>query len=337
MNVHDEMSDNEVLRAASESLSRIPMASPPDVEAIMARGRAHRRRRFSGVAGMSVAAAGTALALGLTGVLGPAPARAPGTIRTALFTLVSNSNGTATLTINPKELVDAAALQNDLRQYGIPALVTSGSFCSSDPRRPPFRGCCRSIPITGRGGTLYREECIPPSPSTRRPCQRAPNSASASSSSAPASSRPTSCSSTPAPTPAPTLRSRPPRTARCSKSSWPGRSQPRAATARWLPRGAPAVTRGTREPAAASPDARSPRSGPVVRPDQNRDREPQGIEARRSASATDNADQPIWAASVLVGIGPAAAQSGGSFARVLPGSRPHCVTLPICELTPRRE
>ena len=135
MNVHDEMSDTEVLRAASDSLSGIRVASPPDVAAIMARGRAHRAHRLSAVAGVSVAgaAAGTALALGLTGVLGPA--RTPGTIRTAAFTLVSNANGTATLTINPKELLDPAALQSDLAQYGIPAKVTSGSFCSSDP--PP--------------------------------------------------------------------------------------------------------------------------------------------------------------------------------------------------------
>lgn len=132
MNVHDELSDHEVLRAAFDSLSAIPVASPPDVEAIMARGRARRRRRLSAVAGVPVAAAaGTALALGLTGVLGPA--RAPGTIRTASFTLVSNTDGTATLTINPKELLDPAALQNDLAQYGIPAKVTSGSFCSSHP------------------------------------------------------------------------------------------------------------------------------------------------------------------------------------------------------------
>ena len=87
---------------------------------------------------MSVAgaAAGTALALGLTGVLGPA--RTPGTIRTAAFTLVSNANGTATLTINPKELLDPAALQSDLAQYGIPAKVTSGSLCSSDPAPAGF-------------------------------------------------------------------------------------------------------------------------------------------------------------------------------------------------------
>ena len=132
MNVHDEMSDNEVLRAASDSLSAIPMATPPDVAAIMVRGRARRRHRLSAVTGLSVAgaAAGTALALSLTGALGPA--RAPGTIRTAAFTLASNSNGTATLTIKPGELLDPAALQSDLAQHGIPAKVTTGSFCSSD-------------------------------------------------------------------------------------------------------------------------------------------------------------------------------------------------------------
>jgi len=139
MNIHDEMSDNDVLRAASDSLSGIPVASPPDVEAIMARGRARRRHRLSAVAGLSVtAAAGTALVLGLTGVLGPAPARSTGTIRTAAFTLVSNSNGTATLTLSPGELLDPAALQSDLAQYGIPALVTTGSFCTSDPAPAGF-------------------------------------------------------------------------------------------------------------------------------------------------------------------------------------------------------
>jgi len=146
MNVHDEMSDNEVLRAASDSLSAIPMAGPPDVEAIVARGRARRRHRLSAVAGLSVAgaAAGTALALGLTGVLGQAPA--PGTIRTTAFTLASNPNGTATLTINPKELLDPAALQSDLAQYGIPAKVTSGSMCSSDPAPAGFSQVVSSSP-----------------------------------------------------------------------------------------------------------------------------------------------------------------------------------------------
>jgi hypothetical protein len=147
MNVHDEMSDNEVLRAASDSLSAIPMANPPDVQTITARGRARRRRRLSAVAGLSVAAAaGTALALGLTGVLGPAPARSTGTIRTAAFTLVSNANGTATLTLTPGELLDPAALQSDFAQYGIPAKVTTGSFCSSDPAPAGFSQVVSSNP-----------------------------------------------------------------------------------------------------------------------------------------------------------------------------------------------
>ena len=118
----------------------------------MARGRARRRHRLSAVAGASVAAAaGTALALGLTGVLGPA--RTPGTIRTVSFTLVSNSDGTATLTINPKELLDPAALQNDLAHYGIPAKVTSGSFCSSDPAPAGFSQVVPGQPAGSGTGT----------------------------------------------------------------------------------------------------------------------------------------------------------------------------------------
>jgi hypothetical protein len=75
-------------------------------------------------------AASAAVVVGLTG---SAPAHSTAAVRTAAFTLVSHANRTVTLTINPTELVDAAALQNDLQRYGIPAMVTSGSFCSSDP------------------------------------------------------------------------------------------------------------------------------------------------------------------------------------------------------------
>lgn len=135
MNIHDELSDNEVLRAASRSLSAMPVASAPEVETILARGRAHRRRRLS-AAGLPVAAAGTVLGLGVAGVLSAAPTGSLGTITTTSFTLARNANGTDTLTINPHELLDATALQNALQQAGIPAKVTSGSFCSSDPQSP---------------------------------------------------------------------------------------------------------------------------------------------------------------------------------------------------------
>jgi hypothetical protein len=142
----NELSDAEVLRAASCSLSRLPVASPPEVEAIVTRGRARRRNRLSAVAGLSVtaAAAATALVLGLTGVMGQA--RTPTTIKTASFTLVSNSNGTDTLTLDPRELLDPAQLQSDLQANGIPAMVTSGSICTSDPAPSGFSQVVSSSP-----------------------------------------------------------------------------------------------------------------------------------------------------------------------------------------------
>ena len=101
-------------------------------------GRGHRQLA-AGIA-VATAAAAVVLGLGLTGAFGPAPApaRGLGTIRTAAFTLVEHANGTATLTIKPGSILDPDTLQNDLRQYGIPAIVTTGSFCSSDPTPPGF-------------------------------------------------------------------------------------------------------------------------------------------------------------------------------------------------------
>jgi hypothetical protein len=82
-----------------------------------------------------IVGAGVALGLGLTG---SAPAHATGTIQTAAFTLVGNSDGTATLTINPNVLLEPTTLQSDLARDGIPAMVTVGSFCSSDPAPAGF-------------------------------------------------------------------------------------------------------------------------------------------------------------------------------------------------------
>jgi hypothetical protein len=115
------------LTAAKGTLSETHMNTPLD--AIVQRGQAtRRRRRLIGLTGTAAVAASAAVVVGLTGVTGPSPA-----VRTPAFTLVSHANRTVTLTINPTELVNAAALQNDLKQDGVPAIVTSGSFCSSDP------------------------------------------------------------------------------------------------------------------------------------------------------------------------------------------------------------
>lgn len=120
------------LTTARDSLTEVRMSAPLD--AIVRRGRAARRRhRLIGLAGTGAVAVAAALAIGLTGVIGST--HRTGSVRTAAFTLVSNANGTATLTINPRVLLDPSSLQSDLKQDGIPAMVTVGSFCSSDP--PP--------------------------------------------------------------------------------------------------------------------------------------------------------------------------------------------------------
>ena len=127
------------------------LTEPPPAEKAVARGRARltavmsappaiRRGHRRLAAGITAAAAAAAvvLGLGLSGALGSAPARGTGTIRTAAFTLTEHANGTATLTVTPQVLLDPSTLQSDLRQYGIPAIVTAGSFCSSDPIPPGF-------------------------------------------------------------------------------------------------------------------------------------------------------------------------------------------------------
>jgi hypothetical protein len=146
MSYTDQMTDSAELHELRDSLSGVVMPERPRLEAITARGRARRRHRRSRAAGMSVAgvAAVTALAFAVTGANAPAPGHstirtlAPGTIRTAAFKIVKKSNGKATLTLTANEFLDPATLQSDLAKYGIPAKVTSGSFCSSDPAPAGF-------------------------------------------------------------------------------------------------------------------------------------------------------------------------------------------------------
>jgi hypothetical protein len=83
----------------------------------------------------SMAATALVLGLGLGGVFGSAAAIGTGTFRTAAFTLVKHANGTSTLTFSMQVAVEPGILQRDLRQDGIPALITAGSFCNSASTR----------------------------------------------------------------------------------------------------------------------------------------------------------------------------------------------------------
>jgi hypothetical protein len=128
------------------AVSRVATFGPPPVEPIMARGRPRRRRRLTNIARMSVGGvvAATALALSVSGVF--TPAAKLGTIRTAAYTLRHNANGTDTLTLKAGELLDPSQLQSDFAQYGIPAKVTTGSYCTTTPEPAGF-----SQAVTGPG------------------------------------------------------------------------------------------------------------------------------------------------------------------------------------------
>ena len=177
---HEHPNDSTLTRELRHALSELAAPERPPLAAITNRGRAHQRRRLTGFAGLGVAA-GTALALGLTGVLGAAPARSAGTTRTAAparsagttrtaaFTLTSNANGTDTLILTHSQMFDPAALQQALAQHGIPALVKTGTYCWSNPAapdpssigvlsiRPPFK------PQPPHGGTVLVPSNLKPS------------------------------------------------------------------------------------------------------------------------------------------------------------------------------
>jgi hypothetical protein len=142
MNGYDDLSNEDVLRAAARSMATIPAAAPPDVNAIMARGRARRRHQLAGagMAGVTGIAGVAVTSLALTGGLGGGGTAGTGggigTIHTEAFTLSENANGTAELRLNRAETFNPEALQRALAQDGIPALVTSGRYCSSDPALP---------------------------------------------------------------------------------------------------------------------------------------------------------------------------------------------------------
>ncbi len=146
------MNDDDVITAVRNQRDKVRSRTP--VDQVISRGRAVRARRRLPAAASGLAVAATVavvLGLGLSGAFGPAPARGTGTIRTAAFTIVKHANGTATLTIDPKVLLDPSTLQSDLQHDGIAAIVTVGSFCSSHPIPAGFT---QVVSVTGGAVTI---------------------------------------------------------------------------------------------------------------------------------------------------------------------------------------
>ncbi|MGH3283620.1 MAG: hypothetical protein ACRDPD_02850 [Streptosporangiaceae bacterium] len=112
----------------------------------------HGHRKLAAGITATTAAAGVVLGLGLTGPFGAAAVSGTGAIRTTAFTLVKHANGTVALTIHPGVLLEPGTLQSDLQRDGIPAKVTTGSFCSSDPAPAGFRQVVNPV-VPGLKGT----------------------------------------------------------------------------------------------------------------------------------------------------------------------------------------
>jgi hypothetical protein len=131
------MNDNDVLEWVKDAVSEIHMNTP--LEAIVTRGRSRRRRRLSGLAGTGVAI-GLGLALAVSAFSGSRTVPSPddaGSAQLMGFTLVSNHNGTATLTLTKGQLPDPSVLRQQLAQAGVPAVVNVGSRCDSQGGDPP--------------------------------------------------------------------------------------------------------------------------------------------------------------------------------------------------------
>lgn len=162
----DQLTDSAELRELLESVSEVTMPGPPSLEVIKRRGRAGRRRRLSQAAGLSATGivAAVVLAVGLTGLTDRGSSTA--TIRTAAYTLRHNANGTDTLTLNPVELFNPSQLQSDLAQYGIPAMVTSGSYCTTTPEPAGF-----SQVVSGPGPGTWQQGSGPQPSITIDPSQ----------------------------------------------------------------------------------------------------------------------------------------------------------------------
>jgi len=157
MNVHYEMSDTDVLRAAARALSAIPMPRAPDTAAIITAGRARHRRQMTGLS-IAGTAAVAAVALGVSGVFGAVSHQPSGAVshqpghpahaQLTAWTVTRLADGDISVRIN--QFKDPAGLQSTLRADGVPASVTFASQRNQ---------ACRPYP----GGTLSPGSG-PPSP-----------------------------------------------------------------------------------------------------------------------------------------------------------------------------
>jgi hypothetical protein len=138
------MNEHDVMYQVRESFSGLRMDTP--VETVLARSSARRRRRLAGLTATTAGAAGAAAVMALTlGGSAPAPGGSapppashspsvsPGSLKLAAFSVADGPGGSTTLILYRYAPLDPTALRQALAQHGIPALVTVGTFCRSNP------------------------------------------------------------------------------------------------------------------------------------------------------------------------------------------------------------
>jgi hypothetical protein len=125
------MNDNETMDLIRERMSSLDMTTP--VEAILTRGDIRRkRRRFARLGATGLVIAGLAVGVpAFTGSAAPAP-EPTGPVELVAFSVTRNPDGTATLRLPKRQVLDPATLQRALADAGVPAIVRIGSFCRSD-------------------------------------------------------------------------------------------------------------------------------------------------------------------------------------------------------------
>lgn len=143
---------DDVLDTVKESLAGVHMRTP--VETIVASGRTRRRHRRSALtaAGALAVTGLTAGALALSGSGAAPPVRAGGDsggnsgsgVQLAAFSVVSNPNGTATVTLVKGPGINPDSLSRALGGAGVPAIIRVGSFCRSHGDAPKASGVLTS-------------------------------------------------------------------------------------------------------------------------------------------------------------------------------------------------
>jgi hypothetical protein len=134
----DEMTDRLELCELRDAMSTVALPARPPLATITARGHARLRRRLYSLGVVAVVGMATLTTLVVRLGDGSVPVARLDPIRTAAYTIVTNADGTTTLTIDTRELFDPAVLESDLAERGIPAKVRVGSFCTSDPAPSGF-------------------------------------------------------------------------------------------------------------------------------------------------------------------------------------------------------